>query len=152
MAKWNIVQAEFFLRGGAPIKVTVRFYDAGGVVARFMLQEQKFARRTSWLFKKTFGTHGWRQRFWGSLFWVYSRSVSSAMQRRKEVTSAQLLAALRASAEVALERPNRSFLPLAKEEAHELVERVDRATGVWLFMFHPNDLLDDKQASLTHLM
>src|SRR5207244_3139140 len=45
--------------------------------------------------------------------------------------------------EVAIERydHNRSLTPLQENEAHELLEKVQAASRVWLFVFSPNDLL-----------
>lgn len=167
----NIIQAEFFHVGrgaesldqvigecaervldGSPIKTGVRFYDTQGDLTSKIL---KYASLDNWcgeLEKKIPDASGlWRA--------VLVRAHRHYFKKYLKVKKSFLLLAIErvkmaalTSEEIALEQFDHSFKEMPSDEMHEVLERIEKAKGVWIFLFKPNDLLSDTQASISAVM
>lgn len=173
-ARPNIVQAEFFLpknlrKGdldalvdemlerkdeGSPIKLSVRFYDEDGAITRFVQEAEK---ETKW-YRDELMT-GPVQGTLITRWWQRIQSRKHARNRVANQTNGlslaveKLTAAVKGVRQVGIEdHYSGPIRPAEKAELHELLESVRSATGVWFFVFKPNDLFSDHNVTVGSYM
>ncbi len=174
----NIVQAEFFHVGGkntslgglfkecgervaedlplilqgveprSQIKTVVRFFDRDGSITAFARRFEQTEQR----FDALLSASGWRRRWLNFRSRRWAGNILALKEQAANLAAQELEASIQASDQVAVECLDNSFRPARKDELHELCEAARRATGVWLFVFEPNDLLADKNESVARVM
>ena len=149
----NLVQVEFFapLMGesldevlsealnrsleGDRIKTVVRFHDRGGrlstAVARLEAEGSKTEQITS---------------LWDVFLSMWGWSWVDRLKRRRIRTlrlAKDLLRQAVDADQVYVENPDWTFRPIARNEAHELIEKVSFSWAAWYFIFAPGELGTD---------
>lgn len=166
----NIVQVEFFHVGkkcksleelaadcqervdiGSPIKTVVRFNDECGNFTAMALKGKKLESRTRQLLKDFNLARRMRRWFLASQMQRLMRKQIALHEEAQVLVQKELRRIVRSSRSLAIERSNRSFRPLHSGEAHELMESIVAATGMWLFVFEPNSLLSDENRLIASL-
>jgi hypothetical protein len=176
--KYNIVQAEFFhVRGDSleeliqdcnqriaenlplklqgnevtsGIKTVVRFFDQKNRCTSIVRKATKFQRRKHRLTASLLaGKYSW---FAHNRYNRLQEKLMSLKARARDVVQRELSKTVRSYGAVAIERWDHSFRLLRSPEAHEVIERIQQARGVWLFVFKPNDLCADVNQSVGHLI
>jgi hypothetical protein len=171
----NIAQAEFFhvgkdasresledvmdemaerLAEGAPLKTVVRFYDEDNSLTRFTQDasalnvKKEEAYKISWdAFKNPL-----TKLVLSARYRRVARKVRESRSESLELARAKLTTAVKARRPVAIECDDHSFRLADNNELHELINSAQFATGVWLFMFEPNNLLADKNEIVASFM
>lgn len=146
---------EFVLQEGeakSGIKTVVRFYDESGALTRIARKAAELSSKNRALLND-FVKAGSLRRWWLDLQSCRLAGQSIALKEQVKLLAAeQLRKAVIASRDVAVERSDHAFRPMRREEAHELIVAAEKAKGVWLFVFKPNDLLADKNTAVAHVM
>lgn len=156
----RIVQAEFFFHAGdmlddtiaevnsrisdgAPIKRTVRFYQTPLIATHVEHEIEAHARHQA-ILGKVHKRKGLRRRF---TWWQQGRAFGRLYclkQRRLEVARSEVTRLFREGDMVMHEQDDRRYKIVPRNERHELVEAIRKATYVWLFVFSADDLNADK--------
>jgi hypothetical protein len=155
------------LLDGVPIKTTVRFYDDCACITECIrpfeaLREQEIdliGRIQSKDKAPNLPRERRFRRFFGGVppdaFDREYRGIAAQREAIKIRARSLVLARIRSlvrSREIAIERGDHSFRMVRGEELHELMERAERAHGLWLFAFQPNDLLADSNQLIASMM
>jgi len=135
------------------IKTVVRFFDVGGSITAFAQQfgqmNQQYINKQAALLEAT---------SWWKLRWLdlYSHSLAGRILVLKErgvrLAVQKLNDAVRSQSKVALELSDHSYRFLRDNEVYELGEAAYNASGVWLFVFEPNNLLAEKNKLVAYVM
>ncbi|HUO56461.1 MAG TPA: hypothetical protein VMU27_03445 [Candidatus Paceibacterota bacterium] len=134
------------------IKTVVRFFDESGKLTKLAFKAERLHKKDNQVLQAFLKAKGLRR------WWLNHQSRRLAGQTLALKEEARLLAAehlrlaIRKSRDVAVEHSDHSFRLARKDETHELVESAYRSTGVWLFVFRPNHLLSDTNASVACAM
>lgn len=165
----NLVQVEFFnvdvsdygsieeLRAelgeyiacGADIKITVRFFD-DGTLTRIAERAEVLRAAIDHYYEEKERT-GRIRRF---SYWKYKWNFAARRTILKDIPllgAEALRRAVEGKREVAVERYDRSFTPMAQNEALELVRYTRQTKRAWLFVFKPNHLLSGKNELIAHV-
>ncbi len=81
-----------------------------------------------------------------------ARESLALKDKARALAAQQLRKAVKTSKDVAVELPDYSFRRMRPEEAHELVVAAERAKGVWLVVFKPNNLLAERNVMVACMM
>ncbi len=135
-----------------PLKTVVRFYDDDGAVTAFVKEAARLRENHDLLFE-AFPSAGWFRRWWIDRQTAQlAGKIVDAKGEALILAIRQFAAAVQASKPIGVECLDHSFRPMKPEESHELVEKVEAAKSLWLFVFQPNDLLADSNKSIARLM
>lgn len=168
----NIIQAEFFHVGGeniatlaellaecqgraidgAQIKTTVRFFDKESFLTDLALKLAQAKMKRDELVTLLITAGKFKQIILAYRYHRLHRKIGRMRERNKFLVIKRLCAIAETSQEIGIECPDRSFRLIRRNETHELLERVWKATSVWIFVFEPNDLLVEKNFSVTSVM
>lgn len=171
----NIIQAEFFHVGGldaphldvligecktriadgARIKTTVRFYDTDGSITSKAVSVSREDERLRKMVAGYTKANGWKRVFIGTVcIFALKKRIRSREQNGKVLSYIQLklLETLRTSGQICVERHDRSFRPMRKDEAYDLATAIAKAKNVWIFVFSPNELCADKNTLIAQVM
>lgn len=134
------------------IKTVVRFIDSDDTLTNIALRAEALERRDREIMKSFQSTSGLRRWWLNTQSRRLARKIILLKDRARAQSVKLLRKAIRLSYHVALERPDRSFRLIRKDEAHELLEAATKARSVWIFVFRPNDLLADKNRMIACAM
>ncbi len=158
----NVVQAEFLHVGsldqtiasmqaeyndrllwGAPIKTSVRFFDEGGFVTSYIVGLDRKVGRRDRLLTHISQAEGFAKiLMYLELEYLFQKTLREEKLVQRLITE-QLLAVAETTREIALEEPDRTFRPIRDDEVYDLRSAAERAKGVLVFLFKPNDLFSD---------
>ncbi len=142
MAQTNIVQAEFF-QSGTFSKVVFRFHDNHSDITRYTLKIKKTQKTLEYLDEKIWKASGLWREFFEIIHRLYSRRVSQ-MKNDIHLLTIDLLGEVVAhKADIAIHTWDRHFQFATQQEALALFAKAQESVGVWVFVFHSNDLLSD---------
>ena len=166
----NLVQAEFFHVGneqkltacreeflrrkleGSSFKTVIRFYDEGGAVTRFVQRESALQRQHLKVLK-AFVRADELERIKLDPRRKWLENKTTTLPKEREMLAAQQLQlAIKRSERVAVECLDHSFRIAHRNELHELLEAVNKAVNVFLFVFEPNELLSNNNTSLAAVL
>lgn len=124
------------------IKTTVRILDKTGALTKLALAStQTRDERSNTLdeFESAKGFHRWRLN--GRSKRLAGKSLRIQAEARR-VATREVECAIRTYGLVGIETMDRGFRPIARDEAHEVIERCHHSTGAWVFVFEPNHLYE----------
>lgn len=138
------------------IKPTVRFFDTTGVLTKFVVRAEDVSKGRDEALKK-FGEAFAQNSKLKKIFWEarrqwLHRKMSSLRTEAGMLARAHLREAIERGEEVALQRMDRSFRPLWRQEVHELLEAAESSKNVWFFVFKPNELRADENKLIASFM
>ncbi len=167
----NIVQAEFFhitmlhtswgamfeecaerVVDGSPIKTVVRFHDNYGFVTKFVSEATALQRAHNKILDEFQEVGPIRRWFLDRKSRKLARKIIEAGNFARDLAAERVDKVINTNGEIAVECRDRSFRLARGEELYELCMATGKATGVWLFVFQPNDLLADINAPVGHFM
>lgn len=168
----NIVQAEFFLSkaarkgnldallydcalraaDGVNIKEGIRMYDTDGSITSLIAGAQAAEEHAMSLWAlPTPASH--IQRLIRGRVIGYQRSRASRLKENARIKVLEKLQnVLKTSEQIAIERGAHEYTLAQRDELHELIEAVSKSSGVWFFIFKPNELTADKNEPIAHTM
>ncbi len=169
-----VVQAEFFLTGqhttlgalcakigerladDARIKITVRYFDHNGSTTHLAQKVQRLQERLDKLMLTmqltTQAVYWWQWMLLDvKVLWTILH-LAATRKRTENLARASVEEAVLNSRDIAIEDTDCTFHRARRDEMHELIQTVRRATGVWVFVFKPNGLLADTNETLAYSM
>jgi hypothetical protein len=167
----NIAQIEFFhvkldsgttqeflsdiserIAEGSKIKTVVRILDEGGFITELVLALRRTQDRREKLLEMMLDCGTWWRPWLNFRFQKLGKKEEKLKKQALLVSVRQLDAAVHTSSQIAIELPDHRFRLAKPNEMHELLETARKATGVWLFVFKPNDLLADENTYVVYAM
>lgn len=146
---------ELVLQGGesySSIKTVVRFFDRNGSVTRLTQKFERMNQRKEAVFKASMSANGLKQVWLNFQSRYYVNKAYSLRKQAEHLAVQEFITAIRKLNEIAVECVDHSFRHARSNEIHDLCERAQMATGIWLFIFKPNDLLADKNELVARVM
>jgi len=129
---------------GSRMKAVARFFDTRGYITRLVDDTQQLQDLRLSLTEKIIKARGFKRFFLNIRLLVVLQWLNECEQLRLSLPARELGIAVRGKHPVALETWDHHFLPLKDDEAHELLESVASASGIWIFTFAHGDLLGDR--------
>jgi hypothetical protein len=127
---------------GKPLKRAFRFFDERNRIAPLAQRFQAFKAKESHLLTKKDLKH----------FDAVASQRREVRRQLDRVLKAEFVWSIRNAKDIAIEIPDRFFEYVTAERRDKLLTYLNGATGWWLFMFAPNDLLADRNKSLASVM
>ncbi len=136
----------------ANIKKVVRFFDEDGSITAFVKAHKVTKEGLNATLEATANAKG-LYRVW-QWFWADRWSEKNYSQRLKMLpfVTQKCRDVVVTRGSIAVQRADRSFRFIRGDEVRELFETIGKATGVWLFIFEPNDLLAEKNTGVASFL
>lgn len=157
-----IVQAEFFLvpmegsldtvnaqidealKNRVSIKTCVRFFDTRGLVVKAAMHAHiAEARSTALLDVLSLSQAPEHAHEFGAPYQSAREEFSVRKQDLRRCVVREVRFAMQKNLGLALEQNDRSYRPMLPDEHEKLIKDIGRSSGVWVFLFPPNNLLAD---------
>lgn len=165
-----IVQAEFFLipsgsfenirenienavRENVATKVCVRFFDTRGLVSKAVLQAHiAEARGKAILDVLSLSSTPEHTTEFGSPYQSAREEFSVRQQDLRRCVIREVRFVMNNNLGLALEQNDHSYRPLLQDEHEKLIKQIAGSSGLWVFLFPPNNLLADSHVASLSVM